>query len=281
MQYLKVFGLAALLGAAACSNSTPQVTAPAPSSPSTAAGTLKVTAPSPTSPANGVEFPRGQRSTTLEAQAARGEFVDVAPASHRVELYQGDSLANSQMVNASGGRVTMGTGDLLYRTAYRWRMRAESSQGAGPWSSFNTFMTGASVQARTPDGATNHGAAQAQLAAVGGALAGSSPDLVHHSCQEHDPAGWAFLDGLVDRLRESDNRWGYNGKRGNPGDPSFDVVAYHYGNGPSEGSRDVWIWDVLIGHCGPSPSFSVSEINSRTPPGAAIWITRGRFQNEY
>ena len=43
-------------------------------------------------------------------------------------------------------------------------------------------------------------------------------------------------DYLVDKLRVEDNRWGYNGKRGNVNDPSQDVVDYHYGAGPSDGS---------------------------------------------
>jgi len=44
-------------------------------------------------------------------------------------------------------------------------------------------------------------------------------------------------------------------KRGNVGDMSQDVGDYYYGAGdPVESATDVYIIDVIGGHCGPSPS---------------------------
>ncbi|MGH9159620.1 MAG: hypothetical protein ACRD2X_06500, partial [Vicinamibacteraceae bacterium] len=107
-------------------------------------------------------------------------------------------------------------------------------------------------------------------------VAQERPDLLSGSCQDDSgPAGWMFLDLVVDRLRQLDTRWGYNCKRGNCGDPSEDVVAYHGGRGPTvEGNRDVWVIDVLIGHCGssPSPGWKVHGYG-----GASGWTSRGRF----
>ena len=73
------------------------------------------------------------------------------------------------------------------------------------------------------------------------------PDLVARSCQpENGGTGtWEFMDLLVDRLRLKDTRWGYNSRRGVPGDVARDEVAYHWGSGPDENSRDTYAWDVM------------------------------------
>ncbi len=76
-----------------------------------------------------------------------------------------------------------------------------------------------------------------------------------NSCQDtQGNRGWVWLDKLIDRLRTKDLRWGYNGKRGNPNDPSKDIIDYHYGAGNSQGSTQVYIIDVMNGHCGNAPS---------------------------
>ena len=62
------------------------------------------------------------------------------------------------------------------------------------------------------------------------------------------------MDQVVDTLRTYDTRWGYNGKRGNANDPSKDVITYHYGPGPDANSTDVYIIDIIGGHCGSTPS---------------------------
>ncbi|MDP1570327.1 MAG: hypothetical protein Q8L86_10010 [Vicinamibacterales bacterium] len=110
------------------------------------------------------------------------------------------------------------------------------------------------------------------------AVARERQDLLARSCQEHGGT-WEFLDLVVDRLRASDLRWGYNWKRGVVGDPSLDVVAYHYGPGPSEGSPEVYIIDIIAGHCGPSPSAAWIDQTEITRQAGAIgrWTSRGRW----
>ncbi|MGH9163049.1 MAG: IPT/TIG domain-containing protein [Vicinamibacteraceae bacterium] len=106
-------------------------------------------------------------------------------------------------------------------------------------------------------------------------VAAERPDLLGTSCQDHSgSAGWAFLDMVVDRLRQLDTRWGYNCKRGHCADPSQDVVAYHGGAGPTvEGTPDVWVIDVINSHCGsPSPGWLNHGFG-----GASGWTSRGRF----
>ncbi|MCP4867271.1 MAG: hypothetical protein GY898_00955 [Proteobacteria bacterium] len=110
-------------------------------------------------------------------------------------------------------------------------------------------------------------------------VAAAHPDLLAASCLD-DGGGWAFLDAVVDELRTYDERWGYNWKRGVIGDPSEDVVDYHYGPGPTfEDSPDVYIIDVIVGHCGPSPSPGWLDQTQATLDAGEIgrWTGRGRF----
>ena len=79
------------------------------------------------------------------------------------------------------------------------------------------------------------------------------PSALRNSCQSHGGT-WEFMDRVVDRLRQYDTRWGYNGKRGNASDPSHDVVDYNWGSDRDEGTTNVYIVDIIGGHCGPSPS---------------------------
>ncbi len=86
------------------------------------------------------------------------------------------------------------------------------------------------------------------------AVARANPGALQNSCQEHG-GSWQFMDQVVDTLRTYDTRWGYNGKRGNANDPSTDVVAYHYGaRTRMPARREVYIIDIIGGHCGATPA---------------------------
>ena len=109
-------------------------------------------------------------------------------------------------------------------------------------------------------------------------IAADRPDLLADSCLE-DRGSWDFLDMVVDRLRKTDTRWGYNWKRGNVGDASQDVVDYHYGPGPSEESPDVYIIDMIVNHCSPNPEPGWLDQTQATADAGTIglWTGRGRF----
>lgn len=110
------------------------------------------------------------------------------------------------------------------------------------------------------------------------AHAAEYPDLLANSCQDTG-GNWDWLDSLVDRLRTYDERWGYNWKRGVEGDPSRDVVDYHYGWGEREGSEEVYIIDVIVDHCGPDPQPGWTDQTQVTRDAGTIgrWTSRGRF----
>jgi hypothetical protein len=125
---------------------------------------------------------------------------------------------------------------------------------------------------RTPDPAPGQRLPAPNEAAFVAQLIRERPDLVARSCQ--DAGGtWELMDFVVDRLRERDLRWGYNGRRGDPNFVARDEVAYHWGAGPDLNSRETYSFDILGGHCGPTPTpawFDVTDLGT-------IWVTRGRF----
>ena len=106
---------------------------------------------------------------------------------------------------------------------------------------------------RTPDPTGGRLPLPAYGANIVTAVAKANPGALQNSCQEHG-GSWQFMDQVVDTLRTYDTRWGYNGKRGNANDPSNDVITYHYGPGPDANSTDVYIIDIIGGHCGSTPS---------------------------
>ena len=101
------------------------------------------------------------------------------------------------------------------------------------------------------------------------------PDLVARSCQPESGGNgtWEYMEFVVDRLRLKDTRWGFNARRGVPGDIARDEVAYHWGSGPDEGSRDTYAWDIMVSHCGSNPSPSWQDMTDF----GTLWASRGRF----
>jgi hypothetical protein len=109
------------------------------------------------------------------------------------------------------------------------------------------------------------------------------PDLFAQQCA----AGVKYVnspwqDFIVDRLRQTDPRWGYNAKptrtaADNGGQPVIaagDELAYYYGNGTAQGSAEVYLVDILFGHCGPTPSVTWRVFTGEEP---GIWTGAGRF----
>ncbi|HJN76533.1 MAG TPA: NBR1-Ig-like domain-containing protein [Myxococcota bacterium] len=109
-------------------------------------------------------------------------------------------------------------------------------------------------------------------------VAAEHPELLEGSCLDYG-GGWGFMDEVVDRLRLVDERWGYNWKRGVVGDPSEDVVDYHWGSGTAEGSEEVYIIDIIVGHCGDGPEPGWLDQTQATADAGTIglWTGRGRF----
>ncbi len=87
-----------------------------------------------------------------------------------------------------------------------------------------------------------------------------------------------FLFEVVRRLRMIDPRWGMNWKRGVIGDLSQDVVDYHWGDGEPEESTDVFIIDMIVGHCGDDPQAGWIDVTQATLDAGTVgmWTLAGQ-----
>lgn len=108
-------------------------------------------------------------------------------------------------------------------------------------------------------------------------LAMERPDLLMASCVKTGGNN-EFLFEAVRRLRMIDQRWGMNWKRGMIGDLSQDVVDYHFGEGEPEESTDVFIIDIIVGHCGDDPQAGWIDVTLDTLEGGTIgmWTLAGQ-----
>jgi hypothetical protein len=143
----------------------------------------------------------------------------------------------------------------------------ESGPAAGPTPTAPTAN-------RAPDPAPGERLPLPDMSGVVARVAAEHPDALRNSC-----GNWEFMDLVVDELRRQDTRWGYNWKRGNVGDPSHDVVDYHYADGTDESSTDVYIIDIIGGHCGDRPSPAWGDVTDVTRNSGTIgrWTGRDRF----
>ena len=198
------------------------------------------------------------------------------------------------------GSTSLTTSELPASALLYWRAYGSNGAASSGYSATQSFRTPAAPPSgggggggggglppapgsgtRTPDPAPGQRLPLPSYGpAVVQAIAAQYPGALRNSCQDHGGT-WEFLDRVVDALRQYDNRWGYNGKRGNVGDPSKDVVDYHYGRGTSENSTDVYIIDVIGGHCGDNPSAGWGDVTDVTINSGTIgrWTGRGRFSN--
>lgn len=102
-------------------------------------------------------------------------------------------------------------------------------------------------------------------------LARDRPDLLNQSCREHGGNN-RFMFEAVRRLRARDNRFGLNWKRGLVGDVSQDIVNYNHGSESDEGTRNVYIIDIIGGHCGPRPTAAWIDQTEPTRNAGTIGI---------
>jgi hypothetical protein len=200
----------------------------------------------------------------------------------------------------ASGTTSVAVGNVPYNTTYYWRVYATDGVTTSAYSTTVSFKTPSApggggtpppttpgpgpapppgTGARTPNpppgqrlGLPGYGAS------VVSDVAAQYPAALRNSCQEHGGT-WEFMDRVVDRLRTFDSRWGYNGKRGNRSDPSLDVVDYNFGSQADEGTTDVYIIDIIGGHCGSNPSAAWIDQTEATRQGGSIrrWTGRGRF----
>lgn len=274
------------MAGAACSQAPQAFTAPSSavggSTAETAAAdgsTLKVTAPALVSPVDGVKA-EDRRPTLIWVNSA-GRYGNIGVA-YDIELSSPANVVYSRTVGeAQDIGAHLVDMDLEFDTAYSWRVRAHlgNPDTYGPWSPWATFQSPARPVAVVPSGAVSGGCAapmspmgpgetrrpRPNHSAVVRAVASAFPGAFQHSCQP-EGGSWEFMDRAVDALRAVDGRYGYNCKRGNCGDPSLDVVSYYYAPDMNsfQGDPRVYIFDIMGGHCGPTPSVIWTDVTDIT-----------------
>lgn len=278
---LPLLGCACALAATlACNSATNNPAAPDSSAPgelgaAADGSTLKALPPTPVSPVGDVRLTT--RQPTMVARTTVGRFAN-APFNYEFQLMNdaGQTLRSTTIGGDESTSTWFYPEDLARDTPYRWRVRAVSGSAVGPWSATSRFLT--VRENRTPNPTSGRLPLPGYGQFVVAQVAGQRPDLIRRSCQEHGGT-WEFMDLVVDTLRLQDTRWGYNGKRGNPNDPSLDVITYNYGSQPDEGTIDVYIVDIILQHCGANPGPTWGDVTEVTRQGGSIgrWISRGRF----
>ena len=278
--------LALLMAGVACTQSPQNATSPSAAAKTVAAATaaadgstLKVGPPGLVSPVDGQTAE--DRRPTLVWTNAEGKYSQIGVA-YDIELSTPTQVVYSVTVGESpnfGAHLL--PMDLEYSTDYSWRVRAHvgNPDSVGPWSSWATFKSMARPVAVSTGGAVLGGCA-APLSEMGPGesrrprpndsqivrnVASAFPAALQHSCQP-EGGSWEFMDRAVDALRAKDGRYGYNAKRGNMNDPSLDVVSYYYRPDPNafQGSDAVYIFDMIAGHCGPTPSIIWGDVTDIT-----------------
>ncbi|MBA3269437.1 MAG: hypothetical protein H0T71_02930, partial [Acidobacteria bacterium] len=113
-----------------------------------------------------------------------------------------------------------------------------------------------------------------------------NPGLIGQSCptgRKYENNPWQ--DRIVDRLRQYDTRFGYNGKPtrspvdngGFPVIAAGDEITFFAGAGLAQGSPAVYAIDILFGHCGSNPSLTFRNFTGEED---ANWTGAGRFAGD-
>ena len=293
MKYTLHIGLVALLAAsAACSSNSN------PMSPSATTGagnvsavpegtpTLKANTPGSPSPSSGQTTELGPQNTipvTLSVSNAVATHANTVALGHRFQLFEGSSAARRtararwrrwphQLDGDDAAEVRHDVHVAGPRGADRWLRRLVRQLDVQDAGSAGLRRAGARP--------IRHRARACRCPTARAWSTRRTPSVRTSSAApaRTDGGTWEFMDYLVDKLREEDNRWGYNGKRGNANDPSQDIVDYHWGAGPSDGSTQVYIIDIMLSHCGsPAPAW-IDQTGVTAQQGTVgRWTGRGRF----
>ena len=186
-------------------------------------------------------------------------------------------FTNVPVAAASGGasqRVGLGTYGLTARATF-----ACGSTSAP--SSTTVVVDGAPPPGpRTPNPAAGQRLPEPNyLQSVVEQAARDLPGFLVNSCVDTGGNN-RFMFEVTKRLRARDNRWGNNIKRGSQG-LSQDIVTYNNSANPDEGATtgptaatlDIYMYDIIGGHCGPAPGPNWAPVHQATINGAArgVW----------
>ena len=91
---------------------------------------------------------------------------------------------------------------------------------------------------------------------------------LRNSCEETG-GNHLFMYRVVNALRQRDSRWGMNQKRGNQG-LSQDIVTYNPTNIADNQAQQIYLWDMIGGHCGSNPTWNWGDVTAATWEGGRV-----------
>lgn len=272
--------------------------------PYSAASSFRVVDPVVLEPPTPLEPVGAITTITPVFKVRNGRISGTTQAVYRIEIGTAPDPSSIVAVLTAtpdpSGTTSVAVGNIPYNTTLHWRVYATDGVTTSGYSAAVSFTTPAAPGGPSPSPGPAPGPSPAPSPGTGtrtpnpapgqrlplpgyGAsvveqIARDYPGALRNSCQEHGGT-WEFMDRVVDRLRTFDTRWGYNGKRGNANDPSMDIVDYNYGSQPDPGTTEVYIIDILGGHCGSNPTPAWIDQTEATRNAGTIgrWISRGRF----
>lgn len=191
---------------------------------------------------------------------------------------EGPTFPNPVMFSAGlspSGTTSAGFEDpLAPGTQFWWRVRATNGTITTDWTDpFSFFTPSVTSGPRTPDPPLGGALPLPDQIGLVFQYAADHPAELGDSCID-DGGSWAYMDGLIDALRATDTRWGFNCKRGDCNTISEDIANYFYGAGDGIGSTEVYLIDVISAVCpGGNQSASWQDQTDVTAQAGAV----GRF----
>jgi hypothetical protein len=191
-------------------------------------------------------------------------------AGYRLEVASAPSGA-IVLTQALGSGVTSFNASGAPAGDYYARIVAVTACGAETPSAVVSFtVTNASGSGpRTPNPPPGQRLPLPNMSSVVEAIGNAYRGELLNSCVEHGGNN-AWLFRVVQELRRHDSRWGLNWKRGRVGDMSQDVVDYNFSVDPDEGTTNVYIIDIIGGHCGSNPGPAWIDVTEATRAGGTI-----------
>jgi hypothetical protein len=255
-------GLALVVFTAACAQNPESPMSPSATETSTAANpdgsTLKVSAPTPVSPADGAVADSVRPTVTF--RNSTGRFTSVA-LSYRVQVFNagGAVIGEFAVAQDASGQTALGAeADLAFDTEYRWRVRAEFSGEAGPWSVVSSFKTPQRVVLGTGDnvGPPRNISFNEAYDILFTIYQAARWDLTGRSSRDQLNL---YLETAMAAVHYGHGKWNPRGgdtgwciKNGGPGRPQSDDVIARCD------TRDAW--DLVGGIGGPNPVWAPSYI---------------------
>jgi hypothetical protein len=202
-------------------------------------------------------------TVTTSGTSATINWTDVAGAAgYRVQV--GQTPGSTQVQQDVPASQTSFVGSAPFFGTFYARVIAGNACGAlasSPDVAFTLTPPPPGSTPRTPDPPAGqilpipaYGAAVVQAMAV------QRRGELLNSCANHN---WVFL--VLQELRRRDSRWGLNWKRGHVGSMSDDILTYNPTNRPDDDNNEIYLIDVIFGHCGSNPDANFQDVTGFTP----------------